>query len=242
MCITTKRINTTGPPIVVTTPASPEHSERPQRPDVRDVRGAKEALRSEVLAARARRSAADRTAVAAALARALDVEFGDGFRAGDAPRSAPLMAVVAVYLSGGTEPGTDPLIELLGRLLVETMAPVLTADSDLEWASLTAHTVRRGGLRDTLEPASPRLGLEAIASADLVLIPALAVDRDGHRLGRGGGSYDRALTRIRNGQLVLAVVHDDEVFDAVPNEPHDRPVDGALTPSGVLFFSTAAHG
>ncbi len=47
---------------------------------------------------------------------------------------------------------------------------------------------------------------------------------------------------MRPGQTVLAVVHDDEVLDAVPFGPHDRIVNGALTPSGVRYFGTAADG
>jgi 5-formyltetrahydrofolate cyclo-ligase len=86
-------------------------------------------------------------------------------------------------------------------------------------------------------PDGTPLGLDAITDADVILVPALAVDVSGHRLGRGGGSYDRALTRVRPGQTVLGVVHDDEVLDAVPFEPHDRTVEGALTPSGVRYFN-----
>uniref|UniRef100_UPI0030EF2491 5-formyltetrahydrofolate cyclo-ligase n=1 Tax=Aquipuribacter hungaricus TaxID=545624 RepID=UPI0030EF2491 len=95
-------------------------------------------------------------------------------------------------------------------------------------------------------PGGPRLGTAAVASCDLVLVPALAVDRAGTRLGQGGGSYDRALARAHTapgrrpgegGPLVLAVVHDDEVLDdLLPREPHDVAVHGALTPSGVVLL------
>jgi len=63
-----------------------------------------------------------------------------------------------------------------------------------------------------------------------VLAPALAVDGAGHRLGQGGGSYDRALTRTS--APVLAVVFDDELLESVPVQRHDRPVGGTLTPAG----------
>jgi 5-formyltetrahydrofolate cyclo-ligase len=69
-----------------------------------------------------------------------------------------------------------------------------------------------------------------VRDADVVLVPALAVDRDGHRLGRGRGYYDRALESVT--APVVAVVYDDDVIDDVPIEPHDRCVDGRLTPSG----------
>jgi 5-formyltetrahydrofolate cyclo-ligase len=182
--------------------------------------GVKAELRREVLASRARRPPSERTAVAAALAQVFSGAFGDRLSAG---------FVVAAYLSLGGEPGTGPLMSVLAGTRV--IVPVLLPDRDLDW-TLT-------------EDPDASLGLDAIADASVVLVPALAVDRNGHRLGRGGGSYDRALTRVRQEQPVLAVVHDDEVLEAVPVEHHDVSVDGALTPSGVLWFgrfSPAAHG
>jgi len=69
--------------------------------------------------------------------------------------------------------------------------------------------------------------------ADVVLVPLLAWDEKGQRLGYGAGYFDRALARISPAQIA-AVVYDDEVLDEVPVEPHDRPVGAALTPSGLL--------
>jgi 5-formyltetrahydrofolate cyclo-ligase len=174
---------------------------------------AKADLRRQLLADRARRPASQRTSVAAALAQVFSGAFGD--RLSD-------RATVASYLSIGGEPGTGALLEVCAQAGARMIVPVLLPDRDLEWAVVDAPSVL--------------LGVGAISSAELVLVPALAVDRSGHRLGRGGGSYDRALARVTPGQTVLAVVHDDEVLDAVPFESHDRLVDGALTPSEVLWF------
>lgn len=77
--------------------------------------------------------------------------------------------------------------------------------------------------------------MRVIGLADVVLAPALAVDRLGRRLGRGGGSFDRALARV-DPRRALAVVYDDEVLDHIPAEPHDQRVGGALTPSALLRF------
>lgn len=85
--------------------------------------------------------------------------------------------------------------------------------------------------RGMREPTGPRLGPTAIADAELVIVPAVAVDRRGIRLGRGGGSYDRALARVGAGALVVAPLHDGELVDVVPAEPHDRPVDAVITPT-----------
>ncbi len=62
-----------------------------------------------------------------------------------------------------------------------------------------------------------------------MIVPALLVARDGTRLGRGGGSYDRALARATG--LTVALLHDGELVDALPAEPHDVAVQAAATPS-----------
>jgi carbonic anhydrase len=104
---------------------------------------------------------------------------------------------------------------------------VLCPDGDLDWAVYDGSTAPgRFGLA---EPVGPRLGVDAIADCDLVLVPALLVDARGYRLGKGGGSYDRALAR--SSALTVALVHDDELVHALPTEPHDVPVGAVATPS-----------
>jgi 5-formyltetrahydrofolate cyclo-ligase len=85
------------------------------------------------------------------------------------------------------------------------------------------------------EPTGPPLGITVIATAVLVLVPALAVDRRGIRLGRGGGHYDRTLPLARSGTPLVAIVRDDEVLASLPAEPHDFPVTAALTPGRGLL-------
>jgi 5-formyltetrahydrofolate cyclo-ligase len=122
---------------------------------------------------------------------------------------------------------------------------VLPSDSAAPYAvSPTASSggrVRTGlsaGRYGLLEPVGDRLGPSALASADLILVPALAVDRAGRRMGRGGGSYDRALARLgQPSPLILALLHDGELIDTVPAEPHDVPVHGVITPrAGVILL------
>ena len=78
--------------------------------------------------------------------------------------------------------------------------------------------------------------MEAVATADAVLVPGLAVGADGLRLGRGGGSYDRALGRVPVGTFTCVLLYDDERLPVVPAEPHDRPVAAAATPAGITRF------
>ena len=148
-------------------------------------------------------------------------------------------ATVAAYVSIGTEPGTGPLLDLLDAAGKRVLLPVLLPDNELDWAAYTGPTGLLPAGRGLLEPAGPRLGVDAVATADVVLTPGLAVDRSGMRLGRGGGSYDRALGRVPVGTFVCTLLYDGELLDAVPAEPHDRRVTAAVTPSGVRRFPAA---
>jgi 5-formyltetrahydrofolate cyclo-ligase len=130
---------------------------------------------------------------------------------------------VAAYQPLRTEPGSLQLLDGLAGLGVTVLLPVLEPDRDLSW-------VVRG-----TDEARP------LADAQLVFAPALAVDRRGNRLGRGGGSYDRALARLAPGTPVVALVFEDEVLAAVPVDPWDRPVTGALTPGGRVAVSAVGQ-
>jgi 5-formyltetrahydrofolate cyclo-ligase len=146
-------------------------------------------------------------------------------------------ARMTAYVPVGSEPGGPELPEALRAALPpegELLLPVLRDDLDLDWAAYPGP----GGLvaagRGLREPTGPRLGRSAVAGAQLVVVPALAVDRGGRRLGRGGGSYDRALARVGEDALTVALLHDGELREHLPVEPHDRPVRAVVTPGDGL--------
>ncbi len=148
-------------------------------------------------------------------------------------------ATVAAYVSVGQEPGTGPLLDLLAAAGKRVILPVLLPDNDLDWAAYDGPDNLVAAGRGLLEPVGRRLGPEAVATADVVLAPALAVDRTGMRLGRGGGSYDRALGHVPVGTFVCALLYDGELLDRVPHDDHDRPVTAVVTPSGVSRLGPA---
>jgi 5-formyltetrahydrofolate cyclo-ligase len=191
-------------------------------PEARRVAEAKAALRAQLRDRRAARTDAERAAAGRALAAHADAVAGRA-------------ATVAAFVATKTEPPTLPLLAALRAHGARVLLPVLREDMDLEWAQFTGEAAlcpARLGLR---EPPGPSLGLDAIAYADLILAPALAVDGAGRRLGQGGGSYDRALARAGANTPVVAIVFDDELREEpIPVEPHDRPVAGVLTPQGGL--------
>ncbi|MBE4739859.1 MULTISPECIES: 5-formyltetrahydrofolate cyclo-ligase [Streptomyces] len=163
-------------------------------------------------------------------------------RALDLPELAHARTVAA-YVSVGSEPGTLALLDALRARGVRVLLPVLLPDNDLDWgvyegeASLAR--VRHGGRMELLEPAGERLGPDAVTTADAVLLPGLAVDARGMRLGRGGGSYDRVLARLARAgadPALVVLLYDTEVLDRVPEEEHDRPVHAVVTPSGARRF------
>ncbi|MGN7779529.1 5-formyltetrahydrofolate cyclo-ligase [Mycolicibacterium sp. 22603] len=140
---------------------------------------------------------------------------------------------IAAYIPVGSEPGADPdAVPLLDGLSgLRILLPIARTGQPMQWA-----VYRRGalvpapfGLR---EPGPPWLDPQTIAQADIVLVPALAVARDGTRLGRGAGFYDRALRLADPATPLVAVVRDDELLDALPAESHDVPVTHVVTPSG----------
>jgi 5-formyltetrahydrofolate cyclo-ligase len=139
-------------------------------------------------------------------------------------------ATVAAYASIGSEPGTGALLDALTALGKRVILPSLQPDMDLDWGTWRGPTSLAPARRGLLEPVD-RLGRDAVATADVVLVPGLAVSVSGDRLGQGGGSYDRALGRIPVGTPVVICLYDDEVGLDVPVDDHDRPVTAAATPT-----------
>ena len=182
----------------------------------------KVALRDQLVTDRGRRSLLEVAEAARAIAEQL-VAAPEVRRA----------ATVAAYVSVGTEPGTGPLLDALVASGRRVILPLLLPDNDLDWAAYDgSDNLRRAG-RGLLEPTGRALGANAVATADVVLTPGLAVDRSGMRIGRGGGSYDRALGRVPVGTFVCTLLYDGELLDQVPAAPHDRRVTAVVTPSGV---------
>jgi 5-formyltetrahydrofolate cyclo-ligase len=173
----------------------------------------KAALRASLLAARARLTGEQRAAAGRAIR---DTVL--------AMPQTQMAGTVAAYYSVATEPGTHGLIYALWKRGSYVLLPVLLADGDLDWASYEGPESLRPGPRGLVEPAEPARGVMGIASADLVLLPAVAVDRQGWRLGRGGGSYDRALTRVGPQVPTVALLYDAELLDEVPAGQHDQRV------------------
>jgi 5-formyltetrahydrofolate cyclo-ligase len=146
-----------------------------------------------------------------------------------------MAGLVACYWSIGTEPSTQGLIFALWKHGATVILPVLQDDHDLDWAVYDGPDSLAPGRYGVMEPVDARRGVGAIRTAALVIVPALAVDRSsGVRLGRGGGSYDRALARVGPNVPTVALLHEGELIDGLPTEPHDQSVRLAALPSGIV--------
>ncbi|WP_405134691.1 5-formyltetrahydrofolate cyclo-ligase [Nocardia sp. NBC_01388] len=180
----------------------------------------KRAWREEILARRKAVPAEVRAREAAALAEGVGQLRAGGW--------------VCAYVAVGGEPGSLALLDALRAGGARVLLPVTGEPGPLEWAEYTgAEGLRRGrfGLREPEGDIVP----DALAAAEVILVPALAVDRRGVRLGRGAGYYDRSLGAARSDVRLVAVVRDDELVDHLPEEPHDHRMGWALTPSGGLY-------
>lgn len=184
--------------------------------------------RHAVLAARRARSGEARRADAAALAAGLPAVL-DG-------AADPVCLVVAVRGEPGATPdGALPVLDAARALGRRVLLPVTVAGAPLDWAEFTGRDGLGPGPHGLLEPMGPRLGHSVVAGAGLIVVPALAVDHQGVRLGRGGGHYDRTLPLAAATTRLVALVGDDELVEGpLPAEPHDVAVHAAWRPHAGL--------
>ena len=176
-------------------------------------------LRRRLVAARAAMSSSSRTE-ASRLIRDHVLEMPEVAGAG----------TIAAYYSVGTEPDTRGLLFALWKRGSYVVLPVLLPDGDLDWASYEVPESLAPGPRGLLQPVEPVRGTGTVARADVVLVPALAVDVRGRRLGRGGGSYDTALARVGPQVPTIALLYDSELLPSVPAEEHDQAVRAVARP------------
>lgn len=207
------RASLQGQEVIIGDPEAPGSAKQAHALD-----SAKQILRRRILAARA--------------GLTQDQRASAGRRLRDAVLSLPqaqMAGTVAAYYSIGTEPPTRSLVYALWKRGSYVLLPVLRPGGNLDWASYEGPETLAPAGHGLLEPTAPANAI--ITSADLVIVPALAADRSGNRLGRGRGCYDRALAQV--GPLIptIALLYDGELVDELPAGPLDHPVRMAAQPA-----------
>lgn len=170
-----------------------------------------------------------------------------GPRRGGRPPSPRPPGMVAAYLSGASEPPTSALLVALVEHGYEVLVPVCRAGFRLQWVRwVPGIGLVRSPWAPVDEPVGKRLPLSVMDQVSGILLPALAVDLEGTRLGKGGGYYDRflaSLAGLQHRPATAAVVFDHELLPAgqIPADELDAPVNGVLTPDRYLDTARARH-
>lgn len=191
-----------------------------------EVEDAKEVFRRVIRTNRQSRSTAKRDAAAEAIADVFDT----------VPEVTEALCV-SVYVSRPGEPDTSILLDRLRARGVRILLPVLGDGLQRLWAEDKGpeDLVERAPGRPP-EPSGPFLPFEDLRDAQVIIVPALAIDTNGLRLGQGGGWYDRALEHAHPNATRIAVTFPEEIYDAetrpLPSEEHDKAVDAVVTPEG----------
>lgn len=144
---------------------------------------------------------------------------------------------VALYLTHGSELDTAQLIEGLRRRGIGIYAPVIGRDGSMLFVRLRRSTPLQTNRLGVLQPATRR-PVCPISSLKAVVLPLLGFDARGHRLGHGGGYYDRALSRshTRRRPLRLGFAYAAQEVETIPVEPWDLQLDGIVTDNGLRHF------
>ena len=140
---------------------------------------------------------------------------------------------IALYFSTASEPSTDELLEELWSRNIQVITPRVdgTALLWVETERSTPTAVGALGIREALGTVTE------LSDAQVIVLPALAIDPMGHRLGQGGGFYDRALAQFESPPLLIAVVNDTEDHEDIPVESHDARVDVVVTNARIRYIT-----
>lgn len=138
---------------------------------------------------------------------------------------------VAAYNPLPSEPGSANLAARLDEV-ARVFLPVCRDNGILEWGQFTADSSRRGPF-GIIEPEPPYSPSSMLGELDAIIVPALAIDNQGLRLGKGAGFYDRALEEIAGSSIpLIGVIYSFEMVPDVPAEKHDLPVTTIVTELG----------
>lgn len=140
---------------------------------------------------------------------------------------------IAAYMPVETEPGGLDLVPYLHSQGFDVIVPVAHPDFSMSWVRYFPDLPFTQGAFGISEPAGPALSGTPLADVDVIVVPALAADRHGFRLGKGGGYYDRALAKLSD-PVTVSLIFTHELLGTVPRESHDSPISAIITPEEIF--------
>lgn len=142
---------------------------------------------------------------------------------------------VAAYAAIGAELSLQPFMQIMAQRRKRVYLPRIRGKG------MQFHAACRRLRKNQRGIAEPHGGRPRPPWAmDTILLPLVGVDRQGNRLGQGGGYYDRWLSGLRfRRPLLLGIAHDCQIVEHIPSEPWDIPLDGLITPTQTLYFQDA---
>jgi 5-formyltetrahydrofolate cyclo-ligase len=138
---------------------------------------------------------------------------------------------VHLFVPFGSELDTRPILEDLWARAVRAVLPRVAPEHRLEHLAVTAWDDLAPGAWDIPEPVASCPAVDP-AAVELILVPGVAFDRQGGRLGYGGGFYDRFLAACPGPRMALAFAL--QIVEQVPAAPHDLPVHRIVTEDEVI--------
>lgn len=143
---------------------------------------------------------------------------------------------IMLYLDFNNEVSTDSLIKKLLNLGKIVSSPItLKEERKLIPSQITdlKNGIQYGAynIREPKPECSPAINIKDL---DVIIVPAVAYDKNCYRLGYGGGFYDRFLENLRKDAVTIGIAFDLQIFDEVPKESHDAQLDYIVTESRIL--------
>lgn len=150
--------------------------------------------------------------------------------------------IISTYLGREDEVQTMDIIQKSWAAGMTVIVPVVDADrANIFFSELKDLNHLKKGLYDILEPMSEKISVSSLTSADVIIVPGLGWDSQGHRLGHGLGFYDRALERVPYQSTIVGLAFEWQVLESIPIESHDRSVDVIVTENRLIICSDRDH-
>lgn len=186
----------------------------------------KSALRRGILERRKEMTSADVKDASARIENSLKVFLNDH----------SYIQTLFAFASHQNEPNLLSLVTYANSKNITFALPRIIAKNEMCFYAWNGQTPLQQNIYGILEP--PQAASELIPNAStIILVPCLAADRQGHRLGYGGGFYDRYLEKYPDA-LTVGVVYERFLMDVLPKEPHDIRLNAVLTESKIHFFGS----